>query len=165
MKVRLMTLTNPMPPKLTPLAALLTCALTVAGWSLVSGAAMDASLGKPATADEQDPGDHAHADAANLTNPVKSTPASIATGKALFERQCVSCHGAMGAGDGKSAAQLKPPPADLTDATWKHGASDGEIYTLIKDGSKNTAMKGFASKMTAQEMWSIVNYIRTLQVH
>ncbi len=165
MKVLLMTLTNPRPATLTSRAALLTCALTVAGWSLVSGAAMDAGQAKPATADEQHRGEHAHADAATLSNPVKSTPASIAAGKALFERQCVSCHGVTGAGDGKSAAQLKPPPADLTDGTWEHGASDGEIYTLIKDGSKNTAMKGFASKMTAQEMWSIVNYIRTLQVH
>ncbi len=160
-----MTLTNPLPLKLTSRTALLSCALAVAGWLLSSGAAMDASQAKPATADEPHHGDHAHADAATLTNPVKSTPASIATGKALFERQCVSCHGPTGTGDGKSAAHMTPPPADLTDGTWEHGASDGEIYTLIKDGSKNTAMKGFASKMTAQELWSVVNYIRTLQVH
>jgi len=52
--------------------------------------------------------------------------------------------------------------APVTDASWKHGASDGEIYTLVKDGSKNTGMKGYASKMTAQEMWSVVNYLKTL---
>jgi hypothetical protein len=38
---------------------------------------------------------------------------------------------------------MDPKPPNLTDASWKHGPSDGEIFTLIRDGSKNTAMKGF----------------------
>lgn len=103
-----------------------------------------------------------HADAAKLKNPVKSTPVSIAAGKVIYDKQCASCHGATGKGDGKTGTLLTPKPSDLSDASWKHGPSDGEIYTLIKDGSKNTGMKGYASKMTAQEMWSVVNYVRTL---
>jgi mono/diheme cytochrome c family protein len=101
-------------------------------------------------------------DAAKLVNPVPATPASIASGKKLFDSQCVSCHGPGGNGDGKMASQLTPPPANLADAEWKHGSSDGEIYTVVKDGSKGTAMKGFASKMTTQELWSVVNYVKTL---
>jgi mono/diheme cytochrome c family protein len=127
---------------------LLACALAAATWSL--------GLSSPATVAAQSE------DAARMTNPVASTPASIAAGKALFDKQCVSCHGPTGKGDGKSAAQLNPKPSDLTDATWNHGSSDGEIFTLIKDGSKNTAMRGFASRMTPQEMWNVVNYLRTL---
>ena len=43
---------------------------------------------------------------------------------------CRHCHGLRGKGDGPLAPK-NPRPADLTDATWDHGASDGEIYTLI----------------------------------
>ena len=148
--------------------AMLVCAVATATWVLGFSAAIQASRttaqdhDHAATTTQHEEDAHLHADAAKLVNPVKSTPASIAAGKGLYEKQCVSCHGAAGKGDGKSGALLTPKPSDLTDASWKHGPSDGEIYTLLKDGSKNTGMKGFASKMTAQEMWSVVNYVRTL---
>jgi mono/diheme cytochrome c family protein len=147
--------------------AMITCAATVA-WSLGLGASTRASNLTPGNggqtpAAQHDAGAHVHAEAAKLVNPVKSTPASIAAGKKLYESQCVSCHGTSGTGDGKMAAKMTPKPSNLADASWKHGSSDGEIYTLVKDGSKNTPMKGFASKMTAQEMWSVVNYLKTLK--
>jgi mono/diheme cytochrome c family protein len=103
-------------------------------------------------------------EAAKLTNPVKPTPASIADGKKIYDRQCVSCHGAAGKGDGKTAPLLNPKPSDLTSGEWVHGSTDGEIYTLIKDGSKvkGSQMKSFAAKLTADDIWNVVNYVRTL---
>jgi mono/diheme cytochrome c family protein len=146
--------------------ALIACGGATAIWSLGLATpirAASALQDRDHAADAQhDAAEHVHPEAAKLKNPVTATPASIAAGKGLFEKQCVSCHGATGKGDGKSAAQLTPKPSDLTDARWKHGSSDGEIYTLIKDGSKNTGMRGFASKMTEQDMWNVVNYVRTL---
>jgi len=112
--------------------------------------------------DQHEAGAHTHAAAAALKNPVPSSAASIAAGQKIFQANCVSCHGPAGAGDGKNIAQMNPKPSNLTDASWKHGSTDGEIYTLIKDGSKDTAMKGFASKMTTNDIWNVVNYIRTL---
>jgi mono/diheme cytochrome c family protein len=160
---------------------MLACALAVIAWSLGlpnaaaqqhepgahvhAGSTQLHESGPHVRADatqQHEPGAHVHADAAKLVNPVKPTPASVAAGKKLYEAQCVSCHGATGLGDGKMAAKMTPKPSNLTDTTWKHGSSDGEIYTLIKDGTKDTPMKGFASKMTANDMWSLVNYIRTL---
>ena len=58
--------------------------------------------------------------------------------------------------------ELDPKPADLTDAEWKHGSSDGEIFTVIHDGVKGTGMKAFARKMTAHQLWNVVNYLRSL---
>ena len=110
-------------------------------------------------------GAHVHPEAARLANPVKATAASIAAGRALYDKNCVSCHGATGMGDGKNAAQMNPKPSNLTDANWKHGSSDGEIYTLLRDSSKNTSMKGFAGKMTAQELWNVVNYVKSRASH
>ena len=131
----------------------------IAGMSTVSARVQDHDH----DATQHEEGAHTHADAAKIKNPVKATPASIAKGKTLFEGQCQSCHGATGKGDGKSAATLNPKPSDLTDASWKHGASDGEMFTLIKDGSKNTSMRGYASKMTEEDLWNVVNYVRTLK--
>ncbi len=116
-----------------------------------------------AAAGQHAPDAHAHSAAAALKNPVKATPASAAAGKKLFDTQCAACHGEAGKGDGKMAAAMTAPkPSDLTDATWKHGATDGEIFTLIRDGSKGTGMRGYASRMKTEDIWHLVNYTRTL---
>src|SRR5215471_9267934 len=108
-------------------------------------------------------GAHTHAEAAAIKNPVKATPESIAAGKKLYDTQCASCHGETGKGDGKMAASITgDKPSDLSDASWKHGSSDGEIFTLIKDGSKGTGMRGYATKLKDDDIWNVVNYLRTL---
>ena len=53
-------------------------------------------------------------------------------------------------------------PSDLSDASWKHGSSDGEIFVLIRDGSKGTGMRGYATKLKTDDIWNVVNYLRTL---
>ena len=101
------------------------------------------------------------ADIQSLKNPVPSTPASIAAGKSLFQKNCRFCHGDDAKGNGPMAPEGSHP-ANLTDETWDHGSTDGEIFTTIREGAPNTAMKGFKSRMTAQEIWSIVNYVRSI---
>jgi cbb3-type cytochrome c oxidase subunit III len=120
--------------------------------------------GSTAIAQHQHPagGAHRHPEAEKLKNPVPANAQSIAEGKTVYGKQCASCHGETGKGDGKLGEQLNPKPADLTDADWKHGSSDGEIFTLIRDGSKGTGMKGYKAKLTENQIWSVVNYVRTL---
>jgi cbb3-type cytochrome c oxidase subunit III len=108
------------------------------------------------------PGTHTHPEAAKKTNPVAADAASIAAGKQVYEKNCANCHGQTGAGDGKMGAELNPKPSNLTDAEWKHGSSDGEIFAVIKDGVKGTGMKSFNSKLTEHQIWDVINYIRTL---
>jgi cbb3-type cytochrome c oxidase subunit III len=97
-----------------------------------------------------------------LTNAVEADAASVAAGKKLFASNCASCHGETGQGDGKAGATLNPKPPSLVDATWIHGSSDGEIFNVIRDGVKDTGMKAFASRMTAHQMWDVVNYLRSI---
>ena len=99
---------------------------------------------------------------AQATNPGPSTPESVASGGKLYARYCVTCHGKEGKGDGLGGAKLEPKPSNLTDAEWKHGPTDGEIFQVIHDGAKNTGMRAFGSRMTERELWDVVNYIRTL---
>jgi mono/diheme cytochrome c family protein len=99
---------------------------------------------------------------AAVKNPIASTPQSIATGQAAFQKYCRFCHGADAKGDGPQAPKDTHPP-NLTDEKWDHGSTDAEIFTTIKDGvGPKFDMKGFNSKLTPQEMWNIVNYIRSL---
>jgi cbb3-type cytochrome c oxidase subunit III len=107
-------------------------------------------------------GAHHHPEAAKLKNPVPATAASVASGQSIYAKQCAGCHGDTGKGDGAMGEELNPKPPNLTDADWKHGSTDGEIFVLIRDGSKGTGMKGYKSKLTEHQIWDVVNYVRSL---
>jgi mono/diheme cytochrome c family protein len=100
---------------------------------------------------------------AALENPVAANAASISAGRALYGKYCRHCHGLRGRGDGPLAPK-SPRPADLTDDTWDHGSSDGEIYTLILNGAPApmTEMKGVKGTLSPTQIWQVVNYIRSI---
>lgn len=99
--------------------------------------------------------------AAKMKNPAASNPASVAAGKALYEKQCRMCHGATGKAD--TAAAKKMGASDLTDATWSRGSSDGEIFVVIQEGAgPEYKMKGLKGKLSEQDTWHVVNYVRSL---
>lgn len=111
---------------------------------------------------QQDASTQTHSEAAKLTSPVTADLTSLAAGKKLYDVRCASCHGPTGKGDGKEGELLNPKPADFTDAIWLHGSTDGEIFTVIRNGSKQTGMAAFGSRMTSEEIWNLVNYVRSL---
>jgi mono/diheme cytochrome c family protein len=130
--------------------------------STVFVAAAAAPIAQNAQQHPTAPGAHHHPEAATIQNPVPSSAASIAAGKKLFDKHCSECHGDTGKGDGMMGDELDPKPANLTDAEWKHGSTDGEIFVVIRDGVKGTGMKAFAKKMTAHQMWDVVNFVRSI---
>ena len=107
-------------------------------------------------------GEHRHPAAARLKNPVAANSASIAAGAALYAKHCAGCHGDAGKGDGTMGDEMNPKPANLTDADWKHGSSDGEIFTVVRYGVKGAGMKAFSGKMTVHQTWDVVNYMRSI---
>jgi mono/diheme cytochrome c family protein len=101
-------------------------------------------------------------DAKKVKNPVAATPESIAAGKQTYQKYCKFCHGDDAKGEGKMAPK-DSHPSNLIDDTWDRGSSDGEIFAVISEGAgPKFQMKGFKSKLTAQEMWNLVNYLRSL---
>jgi cytochrome c oxidase cbb3-type subunit 3 len=102
---------------------------------------------------EHKPHPHKHEKYAKVKNPIPATAKSIAAGRELFQKHCSSCHGENGKGN------IGP---DLTDGAWIHGNTDGEIFHVIEDGVKGTAMVGFKKELTKDMRWHIVNYIRSI---
>jgi mono/diheme cytochrome c family protein len=102
----------------------------------------------------------APAAAISVKNPVKSDAISIKDGKALYIKNCKSCHGDAGKGDGTKAGNLDISCGDFS-STEVTKATDGELYWKITEGRK--PMPTFSKKLTDSERWAIVNYIRTLK--
>jgi mono/diheme cytochrome c family protein len=53
-------------------------------------------------------------------------------------------------------------PSNLTDETWDHGSSDGEIFVVIRDGVSSD-MESYKDKLTDDEIKALVAYVRTLK--
>lgn len=84
---------------------------------------------------------------------------SVARGAELYGQHCAACHGAGGKGDGPAAARLPKPPANLTEPhTALHTA--GDIFWWLTHGKPAGGMPGFESKMSVEERWDMVNFLR-----
>lgn len=70
---------------------------------------------------------------AERANPVPATSESIARGKKLYIKNCVSCHGKTGVGNGPAAADLKVHPGDLT-LPRMNDQTDGALFWKISRG-------------------------------
>jgi mono/diheme cytochrome c family protein len=97
--------------------------------------------------------------ASERKNPVPPDHQSMAAGRAIYERECASCHGAGGKGDGKEAMDLTPRPADLSSPVVT-GQSDGALFWKVTTGRR--PMPAFRKDLTDEERWHVVNFIRTL---
>jgi len=95
-----------------------------------------------------------------MVNPVKSDAASIATGKALYNQHCKSCHGTKGKGDGTKASQLDTECGDFTKDLADQ--TDGALYYKTFEGRKD--MPSYKKKIPeADDLWAVVNYMRTFK--
>jgi mono/diheme cytochrome c family protein len=113
-------------------------------------------------------GPHRHAEGEQLINAIARTPESIKAGAALYAKSCSNCHGPNGLGNGRLAPAMAAyggRPSNLTDREWQHGSSDGEIFLVIRDGvGPDFHMPLFKGKLTDEEMWHVVNYVRSLGI-
>lgn len=100
----------------------------------------------------------APAAAAAQVNPNPAGPESIARGEAIYLANCAACHGPLGDGDGPSALQrglvIDPLAEDVTSLT------DGQLAYRIRVGTVGTGMPGFASTLSENDRWDLVNYLR-----
>ena len=93
-------------------------------------------------------------------NPVKSDAVSIAIGKTLYNKECSSCHGKTGKGDGPAATALGKSVGDLS-SLKSQAQSDGAYLWKIQTGKP--PMPSFQKKLSEIQVWQLINYMRTLK--
>ena len=92
--------------------------------------------------------------------------ADAARGKSIYTKKakpmaCKMCHGAKGDGGGKLGAALKPKPRNFACAATMKKVSAGQMFYIIKNGSKGTGMVGHGKTLKDKQIWDVVKYIRT----
>ena len=99
-------------------------------------------------------------------NPLTASRQNVASGRALYQGgvapACHLCHGREGDGRGPLSTQFKPRPRNFACEATISGIPDGQLYWIIRNGSPGTAMPGFEDKLTEEESWQIVLYLREL---
>ena len=95
-------------------------------------------------------------------SPYPQAPKVIADGSVLYADHCGSCHGATGRGDGNAGLDLVPSPALLAHLMDAQGSVDEYLHWSIAEGGKpfGTAMPAFKDRLTENEIWQIVAYMR-----
>lgn len=85
---------------------------------------------------------------------VDKSPEVIAEGKAIFDQNCIACHGAVGEGG------IGP---NLTDNYWLHGASIKDVFKTIKRGVPDKGMIAWEQQLSPSKIAQVANYILSLQ--
>ena len=97
-----------------------------------------------------------------MTNPIQPTPESQAHAKSTFAIDCAICHGANGNGKGELVGDMHLKIKDFTDPAVFKDKSDGEIFTIIKNGDDALKMPAEGPRAKDDAIWNLVVYVRSL---
>ena len=148
-----------MPSNRLPVPSLITFAAVFAVLSLAAPfgatASAEAAGGSVIVQDEQE-------ESAPQANPIEMSEDSVRAGRRVFGRFCRSCHGMRADGQGMTAPSGSRP-ANLVDDQWDHGGTDGEIFTVIREGVPPAYdMDAWEGRITDDDIWNIINFLRDL---
>lgn len=107
---------------------------------------------------------------AKLSPPVAlDAPEIIAAGQAIFQANCVLCHGPKGDGNGSVHPQFGPAPADLTSRERAKVRTPQYLFWRISEGgrvepflSRGSIMPAWKYQLTEEQRWQVVAYVRSL---
>jgi mono/diheme cytochrome c family protein len=103
--------------------------------------------------------ERAAADAAARLPPL--TQALLARGRERFDIYCAPCHSPLGDGDGLVVRHGFPRPPAFDEARLR-AADDRHYFDVISQGYG--VMPSYADRVTPQDRWAIVAYVRALQL-
>ncbi len=100
----------------------------------------------------------------DMKNPLETSAKNLKKGKVLFQSRakplaCKHCHGLKGDGKGYKAVNMVPLPRNFTCAETMNKITDGQMFWIIKNGSKNTEMQAY-DKLKDNHIWQLILYIR-----
>ncbi len=90
-----------------------------------------------------------------------SSPEAIARGAELFAKNCVSCHGEKGEGNGPAGENLSPRPRNLVQGNWKFGGDRLSLMNVLANGSPGTSMQSY-SHLALNDRWALVHFVRSI---
>lgn len=86
----------------------------------------------------------------------------------LYAVECASCHGPTGAGDGRAAAQLTPPPRNFQLGEFRfhpagptHAPTQGDLAAVMRRGVPGAGMPMFA-RLGAARQSGLADWVRFL---
>ena len=94
-----------------------------------------------------------------LKNPIPVSDKVLADAEAIYAKNCLHCHGASGAGDGKVGLKLPGAPPAYNGPL--KNLPEGKIFHSITYGKG--LMGNHASILTTEERWKLVHYVQKLQ--
>ena len=108
------------------------------------------------------------ADAIGRKNPVPKTDAVLAEARAHWADHCAICHANDGSGDVQIGKRTYPPAPDMR-LTPTQQLTDGELFYIIQNGVRLTAMPAWGggsgkagSEHDEEDSWKLVHFIRHL---
>ena len=87
----------------------------------------------------------------------------VAAGRALFARDCASCHGVAGGGNGPAARGMDPAPPAIGTVAAMRDVSPALAYRITSVGVKGTPMVAWAGRLSVDDRWNIVAYLTSLR--
>lgn len=92
----------------------------------------------------------------------KATSSGTSIGEGLFIGACSACHGADGRTPSDIGQRMFPRAADLGSAHVQT-YSDKELFWIVKNGIRLTGMPGLGNTQPDENIWRIVQFLRTLK--
>ena len=87
----------------------------------------------------------------------------LVRGKAIFEQNCIQCHGPTGAGDGPRAKTFTPAPAAIGTAATMHDRTPALMYRIVTVGVAGTMMPSWAGQLPPDDRWAVVAYVNSIR--
>ena len=88
---------------------------------------------------------------------------NLANGRRLWAKDCATCHGETGAGDGPSSSGMEPPPTAFR-GEYLGRLSPQQVFNAVSLGVEGTAMPSFADAYTEAQRWDVAFFVMTLRV-
>jgi high-affinity iron transporter len=92
-----------------------------------------------------------------------TAPLDSAKGHVLFTNNCSSCHGDRGLGDGPASKSLGIAVPGIGSGKSTPQLTPTLAFNVVSVGVRGTPMTSFASALTPQDRWNVINYIYTLR--
>lgn len=89
-----------------------------------------------------------------------SSAADSSRGRSIYSKSCSVCHGEKGDGRSRAQGSLMPPPRDFTAPSTRAELNLERMITSVTYGRPDTAMSGFVTQLSKEDIRAVVDYIR-----